>query len=371
MSFFDDDEPPTRATRPRRPATQTTGTRARAGAPASEAQQLMVRRAVALGAGALILILLVVGINGCLNSRTKNSLKDYNRDASAIVQDSNDQVSKRLFDLLSAGGGSAIGLQQNVNQVRVSADEDVKRARELSVPDDMKDAQLHLLLTLTLRAGAVARIADAIPDIGGNNRRVAVATITGQMQAFLASDVVYSQRVVPFIEQALAEHDVSGERPAASRFLPDNSWLDTGTVGNRLGVAGADRTGKSGEVTPGLHGHGLVDVKVGDTTLQPSPAVSRVPATASTAFTVDFQNQGENDEFDVTVKVGIKGSGSPINVQKRVDQTKAGQAASAQIALGQAPPIGTPVRVTVTVAAVPGEKKTDNNTQTYTVIFTR
>ena len=39
--------------------------------------------------------------------------------------------------------------------------------------------------------------------------------------------------------------------------------------------------------------------------------------------------------------------------------------------LGTAPPIGTPVRVTVTVAKVPGEVKTDNNTQTYTVIFTR
>ena len=85
MSFFDDDEPPTRAARPRRPAQPaTTGTRARA-TPSSDAQQLMVRRAVALGMGALlILILLVVGVKGCLGSRTKNALRDYNRNVAAV-----------------------------------------------------------------------------------------------------------------------------------------------------------------------------------------------------------------------------------------------------------------------------------------------
>lgn len=375
MSFFDDegDEPPTRAARPRRsaaPRAQTTGTRARGGAAASDSQQLMVRRAAFLGVAALLLILVVVGINGCLDSRTKNALRDYNRNVAVVVGDSNDQVSKRLFELLSAGAGSTIGQQQNVNQIRVTADEDVKRARAFSVPGAMTDAQYHLLAVLTLRAGAVTRIAELLPDVAGSNRRAAVSSIAGQMQAFLASDVLYSQRVAPYIKQALDDQKISGQTIAASQFLPDLSWLDPAVVGNRLGVAGAGR-GPSGAVAPGLHGHGLTSVKVGTVALQPQPAVNRVPATASTAFSVEFQNQGENDEFDVTVKLSIRGSGRPINVQKRVDQTKAGQPATAQVALGTAPPIGTPVRVTVTVDKVPGEKKTDNNTQTYTVIFTR
>src|SRR4051794_20811385 len=111
VSFFDDDEPPTRQARPRRPtgarSGATTGTRARGGSPAGsgDPQQLMVRRAVALGLGALVLILLVLGVRGCLNSRTNNSLKDYNRNVAAIVGDSNDQVSKRLFELLAGGQG--------------------------------------------------------------------------------------------------------------------------------------------------------------------------------------------------------------------------------------------------------------------------
>jgi hypothetical protein len=72
------------------------------------------------------------------------------------------------------------------------------------------------------------------------------------------------------------------------------------------------------------------------------------------------------------VRVRVAGSGAPITVTKRVDQTTHGGAnLQVQVPLGQAPPIGAPVRVTVTILPVPGEMKTDNNTATYTVIFTR
>ena len=375
MSFFDDeDDPPTRAARPRRPArpaAPTTGTRARAAGGAQDSQQLMVRRAVALGVGALILILLVVGIKGCVNSRTKNALRDYNRNVAAIVQDSNDQVSKRLFELLDSGQStSPIDLQQNVNQVRVTAEEDVKRARALDTPGDMKDAQAHLLEVLTFRSEGVGKVADLLPDLNGDNAEDASNQIAGEMSKFLASDVVYSQRVIPFIRQTLAQHDIGGQTIASSQFLPHQSWLDPGYVREQLTGKGGGRN-PNAPPAPGTHGHGLTGVSVGDVPLEPSPAVTRVPAGSNTQFKVTFQNQGENDEFDVSVKVTIAGAGKPITVQKRVDQTTAGQTVEATVPLGTAPPIGTPVRVTVTVAKVPGEVKTDNNTQTYTVIFTR
>jgi hypothetical protein len=41
------------------------------------------------------------------------------------------------------------------------------------------------------------------------------------------------------------------------------------------------------------------------------------------------------------------------------------------IALGAAPPAGTPTTVTVAIAKVLGEKTTSNNRSSYTVIFTR
>ena len=69
--------------------------------------------------------------------------------------------------------------------------------------------------------------------------------------------------------------------------------------------------------------------------------------------------------------VRISGAGKPITVNKTVPQTKAGAEAEVQIPLGQSPPIGTPVTIKVTVAKVRGEQKTDNNTQSYTALFTR
>jgi hypothetical protein len=87
---------------------------------------------------------------------------------------------------------------------------------------------------------------------------------------------------------------------------------------------------------------------------------------------VKFQNQGENDETDVLVKVSVKPStGRAITQQKRVNQTKAGTEATVAIPLGQSPPVGEPAVITVQVAKVPGEKNLDNNQQKYTAIFTK
>jgi hypothetical protein len=375
VSFFDD-EPPTRQARPRRPAGArasgaTTGTRARPPGAPGDPQQLMVRRAVALGVGVLVLILLVLGVRGCLNSRTSNNLKDYNRNVAAIVSDSDDQVSKRLFELLAGGQNTNVtDLEQNVNQVRVTADEDVKRARALDVPGDMDDAQLHLLDVLTFRADGVRRIAEDLPSLEGDQAEDAANRIAGQMSAFLASDVIYSQRVVPFIDQALRDHDISDQPTVASTFLPDTQWLDPAFVRRQLTGKGAGKTNST--PAPGTHGHGLLGVAVGTTNLVPD-TTNRVAAPANPVFNVKFANQGENDEFDVNVKVSVSGgTGRPINVQKRVDQTASGGGEiTVQVPLGTTPPVGDPVRVTVQIVPVPGEVNTDNNSQTYTVIFSR
>jgi hypothetical protein len=331
----------------------------------------MVRRAVALGIGALVLILLVLGVKGCLNSRTENALKDYTRNVGSIIADSNDQVSKRLFDLLNSGAsGSTAELQQNVNQVRVTAEDDVKRARALDVPGDMTAAQTRLLDVLTLRSEAVRRIAEELPNLEGDQAEDASSRIAGEMSAFLSSDVLYSQRVVPYIGDTLKDHDIDptgNNSLPPSAFLPDTQWLDAAFVRKQLTGKGAGKT--TGTPTPGTHGHGLVSTTVGDTTLQPGGVLNRVAGAANPVFNVKFQNQGENDEFDVKVTVAIAGL-KPVT--KTIDQTTHGTGdLSVQIPLGQTPPLNSPVKVTVTIGKVAGEVKTDNNTSDYTVIFSR
>ena len=97
---------------------------------------------------------------------------------------------------------------------------------------------------------------------------------------------------------------------------------------------------------------------------------NRIPAAADT-LTVRFANQGENDEVDIDVVLRIEGGPEPLRVQKTVASVPAGTAASATLGLNTAPPLDTPVTITVQVKPVPGEEKKDNNTTEYDAAFFR
>jgi len=332
----------------------------------------MVRRAIALGLLALLLILIVLGVKSCRDSARKSALRNYNRDVAALIQES-DSNGKDFFAQL-AGSRSPSQLETQVNQARVVAQQQADRAKAFSVPGDAVDAQRNLVLALNLRTQALEKIGGKVRSAFATDRTTsskAVNQIAGQMQVLLASDIVYSQRVAPLIKESLDANGTTGETIATSRVLPNLGWLDPPTVASRLGKPSAGNT-PGGPIAPGLHGHGLTSVSIGSTALQPSPGVNRIAASPSLAFDVKFANQGANDEVDVGVRVEIKGgSGKPITVTKSVGQTKAGTPAEATIPLGKTPPVGAPVTITVTILAVPGEKKLDNNKQTYTAIFTR
>jgi hypothetical protein len=376
LSFFDEgDEPPTR-TRSARPRPRRTSARpapASSGGAPTDSQQIVVRRAIALGVGVLVLLLLVLGIRACANSAEKNALRDYNSEVAAIARASDTQVSQPLFQRLgNIGNASPVNVEAEINQFRAVAEDQAERARNLDVPEEMAGAQTALLLALDFRAEALASIADDIrAALGtGAGAEQAVNRTAGQMQKFLASDVLWSQRVAPLIKEGLDDAEVTGQRIEPSRFLPDLTWLDPDTVAERLGAEGGGGGSARGPAAPGLHGHGITSTSVGSTTLQPG-TVNRIPASDNPTFTVAFQNQGENDESDVVVSLRISGAGSPISVRKRIDKTTAGQATETEIPLGRRPPVGTPVTITVAVAPVRGEKKTDNNRSEYPALFVR
>jgi hypothetical protein len=374
VSFFDEGDQPTRTARQprgRRPGGGGGGAQRPPREPVRrpDRQTVRVRQAVAIGAVLLLAILVVVGVKGCVSSRKENSLKAYNRDVTSVIASSDRDVGQAFFKLLGNGSQQGQDLQVQVNQLRLAADEDARRARNFDVPGDMKAAQDKLLLTLDLRAEGLRKVAADLPIALGRGQpaRDAVGRIAGNMQYFLASDVVYRARVAPLIKEALDDAGVTGQRIPDSQFMGNVGWLSSVFVAQRIGAsAGAPNQPPA----PGLHGHGLTSVAVGDNTLQPSPVVNRVPATGRVAFHVTFANQGDNDENDVRVNVTVRGSGKTINARKTVAQTKAGQTAEVDIPLGQTPPIGT-ATVQVAIAAVRGEQKTDNNRQQYTVIFTR
>jgi hypothetical protein len=366
VSFFDEGDESGRP-RPRRPAGGL--------AAPPDPQTARIRQGVAAGVILLVVILLVVGIRGCLNSQKKRSLRDYNREVASLVQESDDQVSKPFFEAMSGGaaaGGDPINLQTQVNQVRVVSEDLVRRARRLDVPDDMKPAQSNLLLVLELRRDGLRNIAEKLRSAQGTGTGAeqAVRQIAGQMMQFLASDVIYSQRVVPYIKEGLDRNDITGQTIATSQFLPTIDWLSDQQVAQRLGAQVTGGRRPSGPVAPGSHGHGLSSVTVGGNELSTDSA-NRIPASPNLTFTVNFENQAENDERNVTVRVSIGGAGAAITGQATVPNSQAGESSTVDVPLRQAPPVGRPVEITVEVVPVPGEEDSNNNRQAYPAVFTQ
>lgn len=335
-----------------------------------------MRRAVAAGVGLLVLVLLVVFVRGCLNSAKEQALKDYNRDVSGIVQTANENTAT-FFDTLSAGGSSASDLQTQINQLRVRAESQTSEAVKLGVPDEMKAPQRNFVLTLSLLQESIGKVAEKIPSALASDSAVAegaVKSIAGEMQSFTAGDVVYARRVAAVIQEILDKEQIGGQTIQRSNFQQNLGWLDPDIVARRIGSdAGRGAGGgATGDPAPGTHGHALVSAAVGDKTLAPGTASNRLAASSNLAFKVVIANQGENVETDVRVRVRISGPNvKTISAQKTVDQTRPGANAEVSVPLGQAPPIGEPVTITIEVRAVPGEKMTDNNSQTYTALFER
>jgi hypothetical protein len=378
LSFFDEGDEPTRVrtrpARPRRPATAARG--GGAGAP-PDRQTARLRQAVGLGALVVLAFVIVLGFKGCLDSRKDNALKDYNRNVTAVINDSDQSVGKPFFQRMTNGARNSQGLQVQINQLRVDAEDGVKRAKAFAVPGDMGPAQRNLELVLNLRAEGLTKIADQIPGALGRGQTSedAINKIAGEMQTFLTSDVVYAQRVAPLIKDALDKNNVKGQQIAGSRFMSDISWLAPSTVAAHLGRSAAGGTSTtSGTVAPGLHGHGLVGTSVGAVALNPEApgVVNRVPWSNNPTITVKFANQGDNDESNVKVSVSVKATGAKaIPATKTIGQTKAKQTSTVNIPLGAAPPAGVPTTLSVLIAKVPGEKTTSNNRSSYTVIFVK
>ena len=331
---------------------------------------MMVRRTIAAGAALLVLILLVLGVRGCLDSRKERAIKDYADSAEVLVRESNGQ-STELFALLQGSGSpdEAVDAQNKVNGYRVQSASIVDRARDLDVPDEVAQAHRYLVETLEFRRDALARISSDLPDaLGDESRRQGSEGVALQMQVLLASDVIYAGRFTPSLDESLRKEDISGVSVPASTFVPDIEWLQPSRVADA--ITGL-RTGSSGDdqASGGLHGNGLVAVTLGGVALVPGDSVT-VPLSGDVSFEVQVANQGDSTETDVAVKVKVGQGDDATDLEGTIDTIAAGETKSVSIALEERPPVGQQVPIQVDVEPVPGEQKTDNNSQTYSVIFT-
>lgn len=325
-----------------------------------ERQQILLRRGLALGAGLLILILIVLGVRGCLNARKHRALSDYARNVTQIV-DETDQTSKSFFGKLAEPGNlSVTEFVAEVNADRSAMDNYQSRIDSLDTPGDMGSAQRSLELVYELRGSAMTEIAaqmsTALGDVGAEK---ATAAITAQMDKLMASDVVYAAVTRPEIDGVLANNGIEGDDVPKSVFLPEGTtWLDESAVSSALGSV----SGASGEPTAGVHGLGLLGTSVNGTELA-SEETTSVVAEETPEVEVEVQNQGESTENGITVSVTVNGE----TLQGTISSIEAGATETVTIPLTPAPK--GEVTLEVEAEPVPGEEVSENNEASYTVVF--
>jgi hypothetical protein len=372
VSFFDDEGPtPPSATRERRPPRgspprprrpQPIGTQ-RAG----ETHALMMRRRIAAGVVVLLVIAIVLIVNAILQGQKTSALEQYNRNVSQIARQSEQEVSKPLFSaLVGAGGKPTINVDQQINELHDTAQQMVTHAREMSVPGEASQAQRNLLLALEFRAEAVEKIAGLMSGVLGSEGKAASTHIAGAMEILLASDVVWSQRVRPLVQEALAGGGLHGLRTAESRSLPNIGWLTPETVLSR--ITGKSSGESSGQLAPGTHGDALTGLAVGGVTLQAEPAQNHLTGGANPTFTLTFQNTGENSETNTKVVVSVTSAGKTISASHTVEKTEAGQTYNVNLTI-KGLTTGVPAKVEAKVEGVPGETNLENNKASYLAVF--
>jgi hypothetical protein len=343
------DEPPER---PRR----------RVGGPQRRRQQFLVRRLIGVGVGVAFLILIVIGIRGCLEARSDRALRNYDSDIASVMQQS-EQSGKDFFNLLNGSGGtsSSLDAQQEVLRQRDTSQTLLDRANQVSTPGQMHDADTAVLQTLTLRRDALSSIAQNVTQATARTQTGnAVNAITAAMGSLYASDVLWTQIGKPEIQKVLKDEGVDAPPLPNGKFMPANAtdFLNQTTLVTKLNTL----TGQTA-TTGGTHGLQLESTSIGGQTLTPDSS-NTVPAD-SQEIDIQVTNSGDNDETGISVSVTLGGA----SLTGQLQALSAGETGIVKIPLTSKPATGTDTTLQVVVQPVPGEQITTNNQSTYTVIF--
>ncbi|MBN9623731.1 MAG: autotransporter outer membrane beta-barrel domain-containing protein, partial [Actinobacteria bacterium] len=187
-----------------------------------------------------------------------------------------------------------------------------------------------------------------------------IPAIARQMQKLLAADTIYETVTRPEINGKLADNGLESDDVPKSTLLPDGiKWLDEDEVKTALGKVNGS---SAGTTTGGVHGLGLLGVRIGETELT-SEAPNTVVTEGTPEVEVEVQNQGESTENGITVVVTANGK----ETTQEIPTLEAGASGTAVVPLTPAPEGETTLEVEA--EPVPGEQVTENNEATYTVNF--
>ena len=339
--------------------------------PAGPRGDLWRRRLIALLIGAGVVVVLLFAVRGCLNAREERSFENYLRDLSSIVTTSQ-QLSTGLFQRFNdPQDDSKLEFTNQLGAARGTGEDLLRRVEGLDAPDDLAEAQSDLVVAFELRRDALADIAEQAPTaLGVAGRLDALRAISGDMRAFLASDVLYA-RAEAEIERIVAEQEIEVDNPddaiPSSQFLPEppEQFIDVAQLSGLLATVAAD----TGAADPGAGTELSSTVLLpGNVALSPDTLTTFAPRGA-VEIEVSVLNGGTADVVDVLVSYELSGGLAPLEGEATIARIDPGESGTVRLPVTGELTTGQEQTLTVTVLPVPGETIVDNNESIYPVIF--
>lgn len=323
----------------------------------------------------VIVALVIVFLLLCLVGRGTFSRIGCSNRASALK--SYIDETKRLADRTNAMGRDFNDLRVNIKttsrkDLEKGLDKLIKESktltedsRKVSPPDDMEKAHLYLILAFELRAAALERFKPAIFNaLTDKDLEVAANQVSLALKDFTLSDHAFGL----FHEEAqkvLDQNKVSYVSAPSSTFLPAGTEYEIENVLEFLkelqGVSSLSE----------LHGLGVAEITVKPAPKSELQGVSTLPYADSVSATITVENQGNQVEINIPVKVTLKSETQPKaqEVTKSLGSVNPGQKKAITITGLKATPGDIMNLLTVSVGPVPNEKFLENNTLEFKFIM--
>lgn len=382
MSFFEDDEErieeeevtetrrrpgrrkaKTRKSRERAPKQRKTG-----GGGPSFGQSPLARVLIILTAVVVLVLIITLGINSCINKKKVGEYRDYFAAVDGVLGDSDD-TGKLLSDMFMKPDETVRqSLEGKLAEFLASQEQLLEKAKAIKAPDQFKKENEWFVASMQIRVRGLKGLQPAVLNaLGAPNNQAGAAQVSHEMLILLTSDVAYDEFFYQPAQQVLKEEDIKDIKVPQAKFLKDSALANSQTA-----VSVLDRLKGGTAQVSGLHGVSLVGVKA-----KPSGMVlttdsdNSLKASDALTFEVEVENQGEATENDVLVSLSFSAPGrpSPQKVDGRIPTIAPGERSTIELT-GLAAEAGSETALMrAEVGPVPGETNTQNNVGDYNIAF--
>jgi type II secretory pathway component PulJ len=375
FDFFDD-EPETEQATQRRPALRPrprTGDGGGGGSPPRrsigppQGFTPLLRLILLIALALFVVVLLVFWLQSCRADSRENAYRDYVEDMSAVARAS-DAIANDLNQQLTTPGIRQADLITAIEGLTRRQEQVVRNAQDLDPPGPLREEHEAAIQALEFRVSGLNGLALAFDETADEREASdAGVLLATQAERLVASDVIWDDLFKDPAREELENQGVSGVP------VPDSNSIRSADLASQRSMVNLWERLQSaarGGTPTGLHGTSIVSTVVlpsGEELTTSGDNI--VEASQDLAFRITVQNSGDGQEVGIDVTLTIQKAPEPIEKTATIDIINPGETKTVTFEdLGE-PPLGPPTALKVTVAPVPGEARTDNNTSEYQVVF--